>query len=162
MKPRVFLRDSQFEIKNVLSRVSYQRFLLDILSSSFCFHVIHQLTISNVSVVACKASLTGKSAIKKEFHYRSRDQWLNHVATGLLVWSPYNLLVILIVILDMWICNLFISTFQWGSLLATQSVGYSWTIPLCPFVVNLPSYPNPSCVVCGFCVIDGYCQHSFM
>jgi len=31
------------------------------------------------------------------------------------------------------------------------------------FVVNLPSHPNPGCIVCsGSCVIDGYCQHPMM
>ena len=68
------------------SRVSFQRFLLDILSSSFrrfCLHVIHQLTIFNVPVVAYKASQSGKCVTKKGFHYRSRDQGPNHVATVL-------------------------------------------------------------------------------
>jgi len=48
---------------------------------------------------------------------------------GLLVWWPTIF------------CNLF-------NVSARRSVGYSWTIPLRPFVVNLPLCPNPSCVIC--------------
>ena len=63
---------------------------------------------------------------------------------GLLVWLPYNLLVILI--LDMCFCNLF-------SISVRQSVDYSWTIPLRPFLVNLSSHSNPSSVVCCLLVV---------
>jgi len=52
-----------------------------------------------------------------------------------------------VLILEMWFCNLF-------NVSVRQSVGYIWTKPLRPFVVNLPSCPNSSCVVCSwFCVI---------
>ena len=57
----------------------------------------------------------------------------------------YNLLVMHI--LDMWFCNLF-------NVSVRQHVGYSRTIPLRPFVVNLPSDPNPSCVVCSWFLCD--------
>ena len=50
-------------------------------------------------------------------------------------------------ILDMWFCNLF-------NVSVRQSVGYIWTKPLRPFVVILPSYPNPSCVFCSWFLGD--------
>ena len=77
---------------------------------------------------------------------------------GLLVWSPYNLLVIVIFILDMWFCNLFISTFQWSSLLATaEQYRYAHSWLTCHRTRN-----HVALFAHGFCVIHGYCQHSCM
>jgi len=56
----------------------------------------------------------------------------------------------------MWFCNLFLFNVS-----VSQSVGYSWTIPLRPFVVNLPSYPNPSCVVCSWFLCDWWLLSTF-
>jgi len=72
---------------------------------------------------------------------------------GLLVWSPYNLLVILI--LDMWFCNLF-------NVSVRQSVGYVWKNSYAHSWLTYHRIQTQVALFAhGFCVIGGYCQHSF-
>jgi len=123
-----------------------QFFLQSFMEDSLCWHSIE---------LFCGQKFFFASHVAQCMQNRILFWTFKPTHLGLLVWSPYSLLVILI--LDMWFCNLF-------NVSVRQSVRCSWTTPLRPFVV-LTCHRTQTQVALfarGFCVIDGYCQHFFM